>query len=115
MKCINCGKASTQLVSMGCFKICQTCANAKQQLSDRLKDDIEVEYTDGTKETLRSHNEQDIDLHQRAIDYVAEFYEISKDTAVRLFPDEVHAAVNLFEFDDNDKPPAKWKVSNLGH
>jgi hypothetical protein len=52
---------------------------------------------------------KDEDLHQRAIDYVAEFYEISKDTAVRLFPDEVHAAVNLFEFDDNDKPPAKWK------
>lgn len=49
------------------------------------------------------------DLYQRAIDYVANFYGISTDTAVRLYPDEVHAAANLFELDDNDELPTKWR------
>jgi hypothetical protein len=56
MKCVNCGKDSKQLVDIGFggFKLCQTCVDASKRIEDLLKTGIEVEYSDGTKETFRS-------------------------------------------------------------
>ena len=55
MKCINCGENANSLIDAGMgFKICQACEDTSKILTDLLKQGIDVEYNDGTKETFRS-------------------------------------------------------------
>ena len=56
MDCINCGKElSESCIDAGFgFKICQACEDAGNEFAALLEQGIELEYNDGTKETVRS-------------------------------------------------------------
>lgn len=54
-KCINCGgklgKGSTN--TLGIFHICKRCNDAGDKMEQTFKKGVDVEYTDGTKETWK--------------------------------------------------------------
>lgn len=55
MKCISCKKELTEpYFDAGFeFKICQACEDTGNQMAALLEKGIELEYSDGTKETIR--------------------------------------------------------------
>lgn len=51
MKCINCGKESKD-ANMS-FNFCSRCKNAQRQMTNLFQQGVQLEYADGSKETVK--------------------------------------------------------------
>ena len=55
MKCINCSKEIKNQANIGFFgfMLCKACDNTGRQLAKMFEQGVELEYSNGTKETVR--------------------------------------------------------------